>query len=147
MHDVVNRLASPPSEQWARFLRLFRADTLSPGEYFLRAGSESNELGFLHRGLIRFFYSTPDGKEFNKTFVAEGGFLGAYSAYLTNSPARFSIQALEDGDRKRTNLKARLQEREVRYQEKVKRFREARSFRPTESEDESTANSGQQEVK
>ena len=58
-----------------------------------------------------------------------------------------SIQALEDGDRKRTNLKARLQEREVRYQEKVKRFREARSFRPTESEDESTANSGQQEVK
>ena len=87
LHEVVNRLASPPSEQWARFLRLV-----------LRAGSESNELGFLHRGLIRFFYATPDGKEFNKTFVAEGGFLGAYSAYLTKSPARFSIQALEDCD-------------------------------------------------
>ncbi len=58
-----------------------------------------------------------------------------------------SIQALEDGDRKTTNLNARLREREVRYQEQVKRFREARSYRPTKSEDEGTANSRQQAVK
>jgi hypothetical protein len=44
-----------------------------------------------------------------------------------------SIQALEDGDLKRSDLKARLREREVRYQEQVKRFREARSYRSTES--------------
>jgi CRP-like cAMP-binding protein len=45
---------------------------------------------------LRFFYQTTDGKEFNKSFVAENQFTAAYSAFLTDMPTRFSIQALEE---------------------------------------------------
>ncbi len=53
-----------------------------------------------------FFYQTADGKEFNKSFVAENQFLAAYSAFLTQSTPRYSIQALEDSHLLVADLKA-----------------------------------------
>ncbi len=66
------------------------------GNYFIHAGDKSKELAFVNSGLLRFFYQTKDGKEFNKSFISENQFASAYSAFLTGMPARFSIQALED---------------------------------------------------
>ena len=50
---------------------------------------------FINRGLVRFFYSTEDGKEFNKHFAMEHGFAGSFHSLLLNEPCGFFIQALE----------------------------------------------------
>jgi len=60
-----------------------------------------------------------------------------------DSRARECIQELEDCDRKRGDLEGRLQEREERFRERVKRIKEAKSSKPAESKQESTAGSGQ----
>ncbi len=93
--QVVNHLVSPPEAEMEAFLKLFKARSLEQGHYFLRAGDQSTELVFVNAGLIRFFYQSADGKEFNKSFIPENQFVSAYSAFLTDTPARFSIQALE----------------------------------------------------
>lgn len=92
---VVNHLVAPPQQEWERFGQLFTIRTLEKGEYFIRAGEASEYSAFINAGLVRFFYQTPQGQEFNKSFVYENQFMGAYSAFLTQAPARFDIQALE----------------------------------------------------
>ena len=93
--QVVNHMVSPSETEMEALIDLFKARPLQQGDYFLRAGDQSTELVFVNAGLLRFFYQTADGKEFNKSFVPENQFASAYSAFLNNTPARFSIQALE----------------------------------------------------
>ncbi len=94
--QVLSQLVSPPDSELDEFLKLFRIRSIERGGYFIRAGDRSTELAFVNAGLLRFFYQTTDGKEFNKSFIAENQFTAAYSAFLTDMPTRFSIQALEE---------------------------------------------------
>ena len=94
--QALNHLVSPPDTELEQFLKLFSKRTLEQGEYFLQAGDKSIELAFVNAGLLRFFYQTEEGKEFNKSFIPENQFATAYSAFLIDMPARFSIQALEE---------------------------------------------------
>jgi CRP-like cAMP-binding protein len=94
--QVLSQLVSPPDPELDEFFKLFQIRSIEKGAYFVRAGDRSTELAFVNAGLLRFFYQTTDGKEFNKSFVAENQFTAAYSAFLTDMPTRFSIQALEE---------------------------------------------------
>ncbi len=96
IRQALNYLVAPPKSEMDAFLELFKMRPLQRGEFFLDAGDQSTELAFVNAGLLRFFYQTLDGKEFNKSFLPENQFAAAYSAFLTGKPARFSIQALED---------------------------------------------------
>jgi len=68
---------------------------LERDEYLLRVGDHYHALFFIHSGLVRLFYSLPDGKERNKAFYTDQHLVGAVSAAITNTTATFSIQALE----------------------------------------------------
>ncbi len=96
IRQVLNHLVSQPDTELEQFLKLFSKRTLEEGEYFLQAGDRSIELAFVNAGLLRFFYQSEDGKEFNKSFIPENQFAAAYSAFLIDRPARFCIQALEE---------------------------------------------------
>lgn len=105
LKQVLNHLVSPPVEELDMICQLFRTQSFKQGEYIIRAGDTSKELSFINAGLLRYFYQTADGKEYNKSFITENQFSASYSAYLTNSPARFSIQALEDSHLLMADLK------------------------------------------
>ena len=62
---------------------------------FQRVDEQANEICFVNAGLLRMYYTTADGKEMNKSFILENGFAGAYSAWLSRTPSRFSIQTME----------------------------------------------------
>jgi len=68
---------------------------LDKDTFLVRAGDESRHLYFIHRGLLRLFYTSADGKERNKAFYGPGQVTGAVSAAITGTRASFSIQALE----------------------------------------------------
>jgi len=60
----------------------------------LQAGQDSKSIYLVEQGLLRLFYTTPEGKERNKAFYGSGDITGAVSAAMTGGPAPFSIQAL-----------------------------------------------------
>ncbi|WP_162845940.1 Crp/Fnr family transcriptional regulator [Seongchinamella sediminis] len=64
-------------------------------DYLVQAGARSDTLFMLLSGLVRLFYTTPDGRERNKAFYRGGQISGPVSAAMTSTPAPFSIQALE----------------------------------------------------
>lgn len=81
-----------PASPWLRAMdrKNFAAD-----DYLLHAGDRDDTLFMLLSGLVRLFYTTPDGRERNKAFYREGQLTGPVSAAMTAGPAPFSIQALE----------------------------------------------------
>ncbi|MDF3882899.1 hypothetical protein [Cupriavidus basilensis] len=56
---VVKHMVSPDVEALAAFTACFSARDLAKGGYFMRAGGTATDLGFVNRGLLRFFYVTP----------------------------------------------------------------------------------------
>ncbi|HBO3329432.1 TPA: Crp/Fnr family transcriptional regulator [Pseudomonas aeruginosa] len=48
------------------------------------------------KGMARYFYQSPNGKEWNKAFFREREWVGSLSSYLTEEPCAYSIGTLED---------------------------------------------------
>lgn len=64
-------------------------------QVLLQTGAEQTHLFVIVSGLIRYYYTTPNGKEWNRVFFREQQIIGSLSAMLTQSPSRFTIAALE----------------------------------------------------
>ena len=92
---IVERRVSIPESEWAYLVPHLLERTFEKNDYLVRAGDVANNFYFIIRGLVRFFYSTEDGKEFNKHFAMENGFAGSFQSLVLCEPCRFFIQALE----------------------------------------------------
>ncbi|GAA0774237.1 Crp/Fnr family transcriptional regulator [Roseibium denhamense] len=73
-----------------------RVVRFAAGETLLQAGDVPDDLFFISSGLVRYYYLTPAGQEFNKNFLAGGGVATSLSTFLQDEPMPFFIQALED---------------------------------------------------
>lgn len=94
MQDMLATLGLTP-EQAARFRLPFEREEHARGASLARQGAALGDLFYLERGLVRLFYTRVDGREFNKSFVAEGELVGSVTAYKTDGVAPFGIEALE----------------------------------------------------
>ncbi len=95
LKQVIDNLSHVPEQEWAYLASRIREGAYGPGELLISAGEPMTHFFFIVKGLVRFFYTTDDGKEFNKTFVPENHFAGSFGAETLQEPCRFSIQALE----------------------------------------------------
>ena len=99
MKNLVHFLSqiSPLSEQTLSLLQsVFVADQLKKGDYFVREGEYANEIAFLERGVVRAFYTSNEGKEYNKTFFTAPAIIGSYASLISKEKNRLPQQALSD---------------------------------------------------
>ncbi|NCU05164.1 MAG: Crp/Fnr family transcriptional regulator [Chitinophagaceae bacterium] len=75
---------------------LFTQTTLSKGSYFIKEGQLAREIGFLHTGVVRAFYSGNKGFDYNKHFFTAPSFIGGYASLITGMPNQIQQQALTD---------------------------------------------------
>ena len=61
----------------------------------IRAGEVPTHFQLIVRGMVRYFYSSYEGKERNKAFFREGSLIGSLSALYAQGPCPFSIETLE----------------------------------------------------
>ena len=95
LKKTVTDMVLIPDNEWEVFVQHLSVRTFEEKEYLVRAGDVIKNFYFIVNGIMRFFYSTEDGKEFNKHFAMENGIAGSLYSFLTESPCDFSIQALE----------------------------------------------------
>ncbi|WP_328189309.1 Crp/Fnr family transcriptional regulator [Marinobacter sp. OP 3.4] len=81
-----------------QLIRHGRSRHYRQGEYLFHQGDQADRLCFLKAGLVKAHYDTLDGKEFIKSFVKEGGFIGSISSLTAGNPAPFSVVCLEDSE-------------------------------------------------
>ncbi len=80
----------------AELVANFKVATFDKNSPLLRAGDLWDKAFFVERGLLRLYYSTQQGKEFNKGFFAEDDFIWPMAPLAREQPSLFSIAAIED---------------------------------------------------
>lgn len=85
-----------PQDEWDYLLPRLARREFEKNEYLVRAGDVAENFFFITSGLVRFFYSTENGREFNKHFAMEDGFAGSLYSMIMVEPCGFFIQAMED---------------------------------------------------
>lgn len=90
----LNGFVALPADARDALTRLFAPLSLPKAAYFARAGEPTRQIAFVRAGVLRAFYTSPAGVEYNKTFFTAGDFLGVYYALLLRKPSHLSVQAL-----------------------------------------------------
>ena len=99
MHDILlqtlRQIVPLELDEEQLFKSIFSEMHLKKGDFFLKAGEINNKLGFVNKGLIRYFVYKNDD-ESTIEFTSEGEFIAEYQSFLDNSEAIQYIQAIED---------------------------------------------------
>lgn len=94
----LNSIYAQPPETEKLFVQLFAPSNLKKGEFFVEEGTHSSKVAFIIEGVMRTFYRTPDGTEYNKTFFIENSFATSFAAVLQRTESHLNFQALTDCD-------------------------------------------------
>jgi CRP-like cAMP-binding protein len=95
LKNVIDTMADVPEEEWAYFSGNLTARCFHKNQLLIHADEPVTDFFFINTGLVRFFYLKEEGKEFNKAFAMENDFVGSFSSMISDTPCRYSVQALE----------------------------------------------------
>lgn len=80
---------------YEQFLSLSKTVHLRKKEYLIQEGNICKFIGFVQTGVLRSFF-VKDGEEYNSDFYLPNSIITAYTSFLTQTPAKGSIQSLQD---------------------------------------------------
>jgi CRP-like cAMP-binding protein len=99
MHSTLIKQLSQIAELDEREVDLikssFKPFFLAKGTFFLRAGEINKHVGYLQKGLVRYFVYKDD-EESTFEFTKEGEFIADYQSFNNNTVSIQNIQAIED---------------------------------------------------
>jgi CRP-like cAMP-binding protein len=81
---------------WDALYSIFSEKVLLKGDYFIEEGHIANQIGFLQEGIIRAFYRTGEGIDYNKHFFVSPCFIGGYASLITGTVNQINQQALSN---------------------------------------------------
>ena len=85
-------------EQVAMVQQVCRLKKLRKRQYLLQEGDVWRYNAFVQKGLVRTYRVDDKGQEYIMQFSAENWWAGDRYSYLSDTPARYNIEALEDCD-------------------------------------------------
>ena len=86
-----------PDNDFSAFENSLKLKNIKKKDYFVKEGQVCDFIGFINSGLFRMFYIL-NGKEINLHFFLDNEFVVVYNSFLTNTPSKFYIEALEDAE-------------------------------------------------
>lgn len=84
-----------PEENWAHIRASLKIRHYHRGDYIIREGEIENHLSVVATGCVRHYVLKAD-EEISFEFAFEGEFSNSYASFLSRTPSRFFIQALEE---------------------------------------------------
>lgn len=93
--QLLNKIVLLSQAEQELICERFKAIKLPKGEYFLQEGDVSKHVGFLRKGLVRYFVHKNE-QEATFEFTKEGDFISDYQSFNTQKPSLQNIQAIED---------------------------------------------------
>lgn len=94
LNTIQNVIALHPAEREV-IASLWKEKSYKKGEFFLAEGQVCRHVGFLVKGLMR-YYINHDGEEKTYAFARENNFVCSYESFIPQTPSVKIIQALED---------------------------------------------------
>lgn len=94
LKQVLESISPLTDAAWLDISSCFTEQSLAEYSHFIQAGESAQDIAFVTEGVLREYFITVDGKEFNKAFVGAGTFTGSLYDLLSQLPSTASIQAL-----------------------------------------------------
>ncbi len=91
----IRKITDFSEDDCSMFISHINHKVLKKGEFLLKEGQKVNEISFVEKGALRFYYLS-DEKEINNHFFLENDYAVSYLDFLKNTPSRYYIEALED---------------------------------------------------
>lgn len=97
--SVLSRMGPKNHPDYKKVIPHCRRRVAESAECLYRPGESASEVYFVHAGLVRVFNTTDSGeKEFNKSFITEGQFVGALWSPLRLEASPYYIEAMETSE-------------------------------------------------
>lgn len=96
LRNYIHTLYPVSDTTWEKMRVLFGEVYLRKGDLFIGDGEMATHIGFLDSGIMRAFYRTDNGTEYNKHFFVPYCFIGGYSSLVTGRPNQIIQEALSD---------------------------------------------------
>ncbi len=93
--QTLKQITTLESEEEVLFQNAFKSFSLPKNEFFLQSTEVNTKLGFLCKGLVRYFVFKNE-EEATLEFTKEGEFVADYGSFISKQPSIQNIQALED---------------------------------------------------
>lgn len=95
---IFNRITEIPDAEWQIAEKYLSYKKYRKGEHLIEAGWLAQNSFLILKGVVRVYYLTENGKEYNSAFIPENHFCGSVMSIIGGLPSRFYIQALENVD-------------------------------------------------
>ena len=92
--QLINQITALGDNEIELIKSSFKPLNLDKGEYFLEAGKINRHVGFINKGLVRYFVYK-DGEESTFEFTKEGEFIADYQSFNNKTTSVQNIQAIE----------------------------------------------------
>lgn len=92
---LLQRIIDLDKEEEELIKSSFKPLSLSKHDYFLKAGEVNKNIGFLEKGLVRYFVYKDD-EESTFEFTKEGEFIADYQSFNNKTISIQNIEAIED---------------------------------------------------
>ena len=92
---LISLIAELDNEEIELIKSSFKRFYLDKGGFFLKAGEINKHIGYLQKGLVRYFVYNDD-EESTFEFTKEGEFIADYQSFNSNTVSVQNIQAIED---------------------------------------------------
>ena len=77
-----------------KIVSCFKKRLFDKGDYFVKEGKKSSQMGFIEEGQFQYFSITNLGEERTTYISLQNTFVASLLTYLTETPARENIRAL-----------------------------------------------------
>lgn len=95
MQTQLEALGLSDGKWLAAMADLARLRSVAKNEVVIEAGQIPTYFYMVLAGTARYYYLSPNGKEWNKAFFREGQLIGSLSSYLKRQPCTYTIAAVE----------------------------------------------------
>src|SRR5690606_34460287 len=92
--SVLREITDIPNEEWDYLKQFLHWEIVEKEHVLLHVGEVCEKIYFCASGILRMYYHTQDGSEYNKSFITERGFFTSYSSLILNIPSYFTIQSM-----------------------------------------------------
>ncbi len=92
---VINKLCNLSNTTLDAFQSVFIDKEIAKGECFITEGDYGDSFAFIKSGLLRSYYISPKGEEYNKHFFLADNFVAPLTSLVLHEPSPVYIGALE----------------------------------------------------
>jgi len=92
----IGRLITLTEEEEAYFCSLLQVRKYKRRQFLVQAGDICRYENFIQKGCVRSYYADDSGFEHTVQFGVEDWWIGDFASFVTQTPAKLNVEALED---------------------------------------------------